>query len=314
MRYFRYPGLDKDWSVVTLGCWQIAPSGGWGDLCRPAEAEAVVKSALDEGISAFDTAEGYGDGESERRLGRALGSKKDEVVVISKIWPDADLSLAAYWERLENSLRALGRDYVDLYLVHWPDTCYASRENSAKLCEIMAALKASGKAHLIGLSNFGAVDLRRLGGGIAHFSLNEIPYSLLKREYEDESLEICKAAGIGYMAYSPTAVGLLAGRTTAEDCNFPARRGHQLYQEPNFSRSREVRRTVEAIAQEIERKPIEVAIAWVIEQDNLLTAIVGSRKPWQVSEFVPAGDLILSAEHCSRLTAVSDRFVAAALR
>ena len=314
MRYFRYSGLDKDWSVVTLGCWQFAPSGGWGDLCRPAEAEAVVKSALDEGITAFDTAEGYGDGESERRLGRALGSKKDEVIVISKIWPDADLSFAAYRERLENSLRALGRDCVDLYLVHWPDTCYSSRDNSVRLCEIMAALKASGKALLIGLSNFRAVDLRRLGGGIDDFSLNEIPYSLLKRDYEDESLDICKAAGINYMAYSPTAVGLLAGRTTAEDRNFQARRDNQLYQEPNFSRSQEVRRTVNAIAEEIERMPIEVAIAWVLEQDNLVTAIVGSRKPSQVSEFAPAGDLILSAEHRSRLTAASDRFVGAALR
>ena len=314
MRYFRYPGLDKDWSVVTLGCWQIAPSGGWGDLCPPAEAEAVVKSALDEGITAFDTAEGYGDGESEHRLGRALGSKKDEVIVISKIWPDAELSLAAYRERLDNSLKALGRDCVDLYLVHWPDICYASKENSAKLCELMAALKASGKARLVGLSNFRAVDLCRLGSGIAHFSLNEIPYSLLKRDYEDESLEICKAAGIGYMAYSPTAVGLLAGRTTAEDRDIPARQGNPLYQEPNFSRSHEVRRAVTAIAEEIGRKPIEVAIAWVLEQDNLVTAIVGSRKPSQVSEFAPAGDLILSAEHRSRLTAASDRFVGAALR
>lgn len=314
MRYFRYPSLHKDWSVVTLGCWQIAPSGGWGDLCSPAEAESVVKSALDEGITAFDTAEGYGDGESERRLGQALGSKKDDVVVISKIWPDAELSLTAYQDRLDNSLKALGRDFVDLYLVHWPDACYASRESSAKLCELMAALKVSGKARLVGLSNFRASDLQRLGSGIANFSLNEIPYSLLKRDYEDESLEICKAAGISYMAYSPTAVGLLAGRTTEEACDFPARRGNLLYQEPSFSLSQEVRRMVKTIAEEIGRNPIEVAIAWVLKQDNFVTAIVGSRKPSQVTEFARAGDLILSAEHCSRLTAVSDRFVSAALR
>jgi len=110
MRSVPCRGLDKPWSVITFGCWQIAPSGGWGDYCSPEDAEASVKTALEGGITAFDTAEGYGDGESERRLGKALGSQKDEVLITSKIWPDADLTLASYQERLEGTLRALDRD------------------------------------------------------------------------------------------------------------------------------------------------------------------------------------------------------------
>ena len=76
MRYIKCKGLKKDWSVITFGCWQIAPSEGWGNICSHQSADTVVKTALEFGISAFDTAEGYGDGESERRLGKALGHKK----------------------------------------------------------------------------------------------------------------------------------------------------------------------------------------------------------------------------------------------
>ncbi|MBI5427453.1 MAG: aldo/keto reductase [Nitrospinae bacterium] len=112
MRYVKCRGIDKDWSAVTLGRWQIGPSEGWGDACAPQEADAVVKTALDCGITAFDTAEGYGDGESERRLGKALGSRKREVIVVSKIWPDAELDLESYRERLDGSLKALQRDLV----------------------------------------------------------------------------------------------------------------------------------------------------------------------------------------------------------
>ena len=86
MNHGRINGIDKDWSSITLGCWQIAPSGGWGNICSPKDAERVVRTALDHGITAFDTAEGYGEGESERRLGKALGSQKDSVIIISKIW------------------------------------------------------------------------------------------------------------------------------------------------------------------------------------------------------------------------------------
>ena len=210
MNHGRINGINKDWSQITLGCWQIAPSGGWGNICSPKDAERVVHTALDHGITAFDTAEGYGDGESERRLGKALGSKKDSVIIISKIWPDAELTLKAYQQCLDNSLKALGRGYVDLYLIHWPGSYFNNRDKSARLAEFMNALKESGKATTIGLSNFQAPDLTLLGNKLKTFSMNEVPYSLLDRAYEGESLSLCKNSGIPYMAFSPTAQGLLA--------------------------------------------------------------------------------------------------------
>lgn len=310
MRYVRCDGIEKDWSVVTLGCWQIGPSDGWGNACSPAEADSAVKTALDCGITAFDTAEGYGDGESERRLGKGLGARKHDAIVVSKIWPDAELSLAGYQERLNASLKALGRDYVDVYLVHWPGNYFNSRDKSAKLCEIMSALKQSGKTRVAGLSNFRARDLALLGEGIARFATNQVPYNLLDREYEGETRDLCRKSRIKYMVYSPTAVGLLARDLSGEDRIPPARADHELFREPLFSQALKVFGKVKEVAGEIQVPPVQAALAWVLAQGNILSAVVGSRKAAQVREFAKAGDLRLGREPLDRLTAASDEFLA----
>jgi aryl-alcohol dehydrogenase-like predicted oxidoreductase len=305
MRSVDCQGLDKPWSAITFGCWQIAPSGGWGDYCTPQDADTSVKTALEGGITAFDTAEGYGDGESERRLGKALGSKKNDVLIISKIWPDADLTLASYQERLEGTLRALARDFVDVYLVHWPGSFFNTPDKSKKLAEIMVALRDSGKAKTVGLSNFETDDLTRFGDYLPEFVVNQVAYNLLEREYESHGLELCQKAGVGTMVYSPSARGLLGGRLDADS---PTRQQYEVYQEPLFSHSKEVLKTVETIADETNTQPINVALAWVLSRQNVVTAVVGSKKPEQIKQFCRAGDLELSTEQLSRLTAASDAF------
>ena len=308
MRYIKCKGLKKDWSVITFGCWQIAPSEGWGNICSPQSADAVVKKALELGISAFDTAEGYGEGESERRLGKALGHKKQDVIIISKIWPDASLTSNDYHKRLNNALKALKRDYVDVYLVHFPSDYFNNVEQSEKLCKLMEELKKSGKAITIGLSNFMEQDLLRLGKGIEKFCINQVPYNILQRNYEGKTRDICHKNEIGYMAYSPTAQGLLAGRLSIQATSFPARKWNKLYQEPLLTKSKPVRDLINNIADDIRTKPISVALAWVLAQKNIRTAIVGSRKPDQVSDFALAGDLKLSTEHLKQLNNISLSF------
>ncbi len=308
MIYKRIKGIEKDWSRITLGCWQIAPSGGWGNICPPKDAEKVVRSALDHGISAFDTAEGYGDGESERRLGKALGSKKDSVIIISKIWPDAELTLKAYQQRMEDSLKALGRDYVDLYLVHWPGSYFGNSEKSARLADFMQTLKKSGKATTVGLSNFQSRDLTLLGSKLKIFSMNQVPYSLLDRAYEGDTLALCKNSDIPYMAFSPTAQGLLARPMNQEDLEMPTRKHHFLYQDQVYPHTKKVWETVHDVAKELGRKPVEVALAWVLTRDNIFTAIVGSRKSEQVLEFARSAELKLSPSQLQRLTPASDLF------
>ncbi|MEE2987279.1 MAG: aldo/keto reductase [Nitrospinota bacterium] len=309
MRHVQCKGIDKRWSAITLGCWQIAPSEGWGDTCSAKDADAVVKTALEHGITAFDTAEGYGDGQSERRLGKALGPKKYEVIVISKIWPDAKLTLPSYQKQLEGTLRALDREYVDVYLIHWPGSYFNTEDKSRKLCDFMSALKEGGKTKTVGLSNFFAQNISLLGKGVKNFVINQVPYNLLEREYEGKTRELCQKEGISYMAYSPAAQGLLAGRVDRQALSFPARKYNRLYQEPVFHRSLKVFEIVKSIADEMKVSPISVALAWVMRQENILTAIVGSRKPKQVAEFAVAGNLQLNDDQLVRLTKTSDSFL-----
>ena len=242
MRTVTCNGLEKDWSVITFGCWQIAPSAGWGDVCSKKDADFAVKEALEQGITAFDTAEGYGDGESERRLGQALGPRKEDVIIISKIWPDAELTLPSYRKQLEDSLKALGREYVDVYLIHWPGSYFNNTEKSARLVEFMNTLKKNGKATTIGLSNFQSQDLTLLGDKLKIFSMNEVPYSLLDRAYEGSTLNLCKNADIPYMAFSPTAQGLLAKPMSREDLEMPTRKHHFLYQDPVYPHAQRTRK------------------------------------------------------------------------
>ncbi len=308
MRSIKVEGLDIPWTALTLGCLQIAPSETWGDECSEEEADRVVKTALECGIMAFDTAEGYGDGESERRLGKALGSRKNDVLIISKIWPDADLTVEAYQSRLEGTLKALGRDYVDVYMVHWPGMYLDTMIKTGKMCDIMAAIKESGKARTVGISNFRERDIGLMARAASMFTVNQVPYNLLERKYEGEHLKECEKNGIGFMACSPSARGLLAGRIDEEALKAPARQKSYLYHQPYFGDSEIVRDTVDEVAQEINTAPINVALAWVIQQKNIITAVAGARKAEQVKEFCAAGEITLTSDQLDRLNSASAQF------
>lgn len=308
MRSIKVEEFNIPWTALTLGCLQLAPSKAWGDACTEEEADRVVKTALDCGIMAFDTAEGYGDGESERRLGKALGLRKNDVIIVSKIWPDAEMTVEGYQSRLDGTLKALGRDYVDSYLVHWPGMYLDTLEKTGKMCDVMGALKESGKARTIGVSNFRERDIGLMSGSASMFSINQVPYNLLQREYEGEALRRCERAGIGYMAYAPTARGLLAGRLDEEALEANARKDSHLYYQPHLGDSQVVREAVQQIAGEINTVPFNVALAWVTQQRNVITAVVGSRKPDQVKEFCAAGDLTLTSDQLDRLNRASAQF------
>ena len=308
MRSIKVEGLDIPWTALTLGGMQIAPSKEWGDGCSEEDADRVVKTALESGIMAFDTAEAYGKGESERRLGKALGSRKKDVIIISKITPDAEMTPEGFMTRLEGTLKNLGRDYVDAYLVHWPGYYVDSFQNMQKLCDVMVALKESGKTRTIGISNFQAKDIILMSEAAPLFTVNQVPYNLLHRVYEGENLRECEKAGIGYMACSPSARGLLACRLDEETSNSPARRDYHLFAPLAINGSKNMRDTVQEIAQEINTAPINVALAWVIQQKNITTAVVGTRKVDQVKEFYAAGEITLTSDQLDRLNEESVQF------
>jgi aryl-alcohol dehydrogenase-like predicted oxidoreductase len=306
MRSIKVEGLDIPWTALTLGCMQIAPSKEWGDEVSAEDADRLVKTAMEGGIMAFDTAECYGNGESERRLGKALGSRKNDVLIVSKITPDAEMTVEAYMSRLEGTLKNLGREYVDAYLVHWPGMYIDSMGDTQKMCDIMAALKESGKARTVGISNFKSKYIVLMSVAASLFTVNQVPYNLLERGYEGEHLRQCEKAGIGFMACSPSARGLLAGRIDEEALKAPTRRDYNLYKQPSFGKSEIVRDTVQEIAQEINTAPINVALAWVIQQRNITTTVVGARKVDQVKEF--CADITLTPDQLDRLNEESDLF------
>jgi aryl-alcohol dehydrogenase-like predicted oxidoreductase len=308
MRSIKVEGLDIPWTALTLGGLQIAPSKEWGDMCSEEESDRVVKTALECGIMAFDTAEAYGKGESERRLGKALGSRKNDVLITSKITPDAEMTPEGYLSRLEGTLKNLGRDYVDAYLVHWPGYYVDSFQNMQRLCDVMAAVKESGKTRTVGISKFMAKDIVLMSEAASLFTVNQVPYNLLQRTYEGENLRECEKAGIGYMACSPSARGLLAGRLDEVTVNTPARSEYPLFAPSAISGSEDMRQIIQEIAEEINTAPINVALAWVIQQKNVTTAVVGSRKVDQVKEFCAAGEITLTSDQLDRLNEESNLF------
>jgi aryl-alcohol dehydrogenase-like predicted oxidoreductase len=308
MRYFEFEPFDKKWSVITFGCWQIGSCKNWGGFCSPKNADKVIRLALDHGITAFDTAKKYGDGESERRLGKALGNKKYETIIISKIWPTVELNLPKFMKQLDSSLQSLDRDYLDVYLVHWPGNYCSTSDTSKQLCDIMISLKESGKVKSIGLSNFHYEMLKSLGKELPKFSINQVPYNLLRRGYEGETLKVCKSAGISYMAYSPLAQGLLAGVVSEEARKFVARKDNRLYQEPYLTYALNFLKSLEEIAKETNKGLLELALAWVRSQENVSTVIVGAKTQDYISIMAKAGDFDLSKELLDRMTSLSDSF------
>ncbi|MZH02973.1 MAG: aldo/keto reductase, partial [Nitrospinae bacterium] len=167
-------------------------------------------------------------------------------------------------------------------------------------------LKESGKTRTVGISNFLAKDIVLMSISAPLFTVNQVPYNLLERGFEGENLRQCEKAGIGFMACSPVARGLLAGQLDPEAA--PTRRDYHLYGQSSLDSSQSLRDTVKEIAQEINTVPINVALAWVIQRKNITTTVVGSCKADQVKEFCAAGDITLTADQLDRLNEESNLF------
>jgi len=221
MQLITLPNTDLTVSQLVFGCWGITSDFHWGERDEQ-ESLDTIHAALDAGINFFDTAEAYGDGNSEKLLSKAFAGRRDQVVIASKMKPDsmtADLVVKA----VERSLSRLGTDYLDLYQIHWPDREIPREETwnaMIKLCE-------QGKVRAIGVCNFGCGDLDDICP-IQPPITNQLPYNLLWRAIEHEILPRCKKDGIGVLAYSPLMHGLLADKykTAAEVPDGRARSRH----------------------------------------------------------------------------------------
>ena len=279
---------DLNITPVGFGAWAIGGAGyewGWGAQ-DDADSIAVIHEALDAGVNWIDTAAVYGLGHSEEVVARALEGVRRRPYVFTKcgmVWDENRqisnrLKADSIRRECEASLRRLRVDCIDLYQIHWPKPAEDVEEGWA----MMAALQKEGKVRWIGVSNFD-VDQLRQAQAIAPVTSLQPPYSLVKRQVEDEILPFCFHRHIGVIVYSPMASGLLTGAMTRERvAALPAddwRRRNPDYQEPLLSRNLRLVRLLTAIGRSHGRAPAEVAVAWVLRHPAVTGAIVARGGP-----------------------------------
>lgn len=290
--------------ITTVGFGAWAAGGpwkfGWGPQ-DDGESIAAIRRALELGVNWIDTAAVYGWGHSEEVVGRAIeGFRREEVIIATKCGrvpdkdrnPIGDLRPESIRKQLEDSLRRLRTDYVDLYQFHWPDTTTGTPVEAS--WEMMARLQDEGKVRWIGVSNFD-VPLMERCQAVRHVDSLQPPYSLLRREVERDILPWCQENGTGVICYSPMQAGILSGnfdisRLAPDDW----RRNSPWYQEPQLSRNLRFVEALRPIAVGLGKTVGQLAIAWVLMNPAVTAAIVGARRPEQVEVNVGAMGLRLS--------------------
>jgi aryl-alcohol dehydrogenase-like predicted oxidoreductase len=297
---------DMAITPVGFGAWAVGGDWkfGWGAQ-DDTDSIGAIHRALELGINWIDTAAVYGLGHSEEVVARALKEWPHErPYVFTKcgmIWNDrreVDYSLKAGSIRreVENSLRRLRVDVIDLYQIHWPVDDLAETEEGWRT---LAALKKEGKVRWIGASNFSVAELQA-AERIAPVTSLQPPYSLIRRGIEDEVLPFCQRQDVGVIVYSPMASGLLTGAMTRERVRaLPKedwRSQNPEFQEPKLTDNLALVERLRAVGARRGRTAGEVAIAWTLHHPAVTAAIVGARNPRQLNGIVGAAGLHLSDE------------------
>jgi methylglyoxal reductase len=304
MRTRRLGSRGPEISVIGYGAWEAG-----GDAWGPNESEAVVVEAiqagLDAGIDWIDTAEVYGDGVSERLVGKAIQGRRDDVVVATKVAPQPEGSgfrSDNVRKACEGSLERLDTDRIDLYQLHWPDAEGTPLEET---WGTMAALQDEGKVGSIGVSNFDREQIERCLA-IRHVDSLQPEFSMLNRE-NAELIRWCGEQGVGVVSYGPLAFGLLTGAVTAET-RFPPGdwRGQKQSEGPfaDLARSLEVVDRLRPVAERLGCSLSQLALAWNVHQPGVTAAIAGSRNPAHVRTNAAAGDIVLDETTLAELDAI----------
>ncbi|OGS24996.1 MAG: aldo/keto reductase [Elusimicrobia bacterium RIFOXYB2_FULL_48_7] len=303
MRTRKLGWTDLNLTVIGLGTWAIGGAGwkySWGPQ-DDKDSIAAIRRAVALGINWIDTAAAYGLGHSEEILAKALEGLRDKVIVATKcsrLW-DTEGNLVSCLKKesirreLENSLRRLKTDVIDLYQVHWPSP---EEDLEDAWAEIGKMIK-EGKIRYAGVSNFNTEQMKRCNK-IHPIASLQPPYSMLRRDIEKEILGFCAENKIGVVVYSPLQKGLLTGKFTEEviknlspDDN---RHNDPYFHEPKFGTIMKFINELKGFSSKKGRAVQELAIAWVLRRPEVTSAIVGARCPSQVEENVKAGDWVLS--------------------
>ena len=280
--------------MVCFGTW---PLGGAYGGYEESRAISTMHAAMDAGLTFIDTAEGYMN--AEAIIGKSIKGRRDGLFIATKVSGD-DHSTEHIHEALNNSLRLMGTDHVDLYQLH--------RATDRPIEDTMAdllRLRDDGKIRYIGISNFSAEEIDE-AAGFGRIHSGQPRYNMLFREVEDDLLPAYQRNGIGVMAHSVLAKGLLGGRYKPGD-TFPLedeRSGWPAFKGESFRRTYEVTQRLQAWAKDRGRDIVQLAIAWPVAHPAVYTSIVGARKPEDLAVLAEAGSWELSAQELEEIEAI----------
>jgi len=295
-------------SRLTLGTWAIGGSL-WGQYDEH-KAIAAIETALDNGINIIDTAPVYGNGHAEELIGKIIKTKRDQVILATKCGLDVenyyreDLSPKFIEKELNNSLKRLQTDYIDLYQCHWPDPNTPLEETIGKLLELQAA----GKIHEIGVSNFSREQLTKTSYYVK-LATNQPQYSLLERTIETDGIkDTCIKNNIAVLPYGSLGAGFLTGKYKKwpkfgkGDCRTFF---YKFSSEKYWPKIELLINELRKISDAKNTTPGNIALAWSLSQPGISSIIVGARSPEQVLENINCTEVVLSNEEIAVLNKLS---------
>jgi myo-inositol catabolism protein IolS len=316
LRPFGRTGVEV--SAVGFGCWEIG--GGYGEIEAEGFDRAVAR-ALDLGVNCFDTAEGYGMGASEQALGQALGRRRDEAIVVTKFGMNyrdkpnlRDSSRDRVFASIDKSLKNLGTDYVDVYLVHWPDRLTPFEETMQALDDLVR----DGKVRFVGLSNFKLEEIEACMA-VRRVDVVQYGWNMFDRRMQRDILPYCADQGVGFMAYGSLAFGLLTGTFTEEmdfgTQDWRSRQGNMgsikmfaaLFGPEKFKDNVRAVEQLKKIAARYDKSLPQLALRWATSHPAVSTALVGCRTVSEVEDNVGAVGWSIDDGDLAEIDAIFER-------
>ena len=318
MEYRQFGRTDMKVSAIGFGCWEI--SGTYGAI-DAVEFERAVRRALDAGINCFDTAEAYGMGISEQALGRALGSGRGEACLVTKVgvgYPEApnrrDSGRARIMASIEQSLRNLATDHVDVYLIHWPDLNTPFEETFRALDDVVR----QGKARYVGVSNFRPTQLETCMR-LRRIDVVQYGWNMFDRRMQREIFPWCVANNVGVMAYGSLAYGMLTGTFHSDmefdETDWRSKRGmlgglnlfRTMFGPEHFPRNLQTVEELRALSAKYRKTLPQFALHWTLSHPAIHTGLVGFRRPEEVDENLGALGFTISQQDMATIDAIFAR-------
>jgi aryl-alcohol dehydrogenase-like predicted oxidoreductase len=305
-------------SRISLGAMTFGGAGTqpWDTVgaLDQAAADTLVGTALDHGVNLIDTADMYAAGESEEIVGRAVRSRRHEVLLATKLAArmgpgpnEVGLSRHHVMNSIETSLRRLGTDHLDLYQIHNFDPVTPIEETLRALDDAVR----QGKIRYLGASNLAAWQLARALGksdrfGLSRFVASQSYYSLADRDIEAELVPLLTAENVGLLVWSPLAAGFLSGKFDRNgSTDSDARRANNEFPPVDLERTYDIIDVLRKVAERRDATAAQTALAWVLAQPAVTSVIVGGKRPDQLTANLAAVDLELTAEDLAELDEVS---------